>query len=451
MRAGDAQAVAARLLDFYREPARLRPRYISGAEAIDGAWVIKFAQARFPRAILQTYNLTQRGTLREAALAFVRQVCLRDAANHFEILCVPADAAPAAIKENYHLLMALLHPDRQGATAWPADCAQRVNQAYAALSDERARRGYENGLRDAAHRAARGAHPPPQRQPSGPAPRAFGRRRRASVLRAAIVVSAVMAALLLVQLLWVSSVPAELSLLERSFPVTASARWMRGVFASGEPRYLSDNAVPPRQDNPADDAPLARTAKPRDPDVIVLPDIAPPPARALRTANEEPAPFDRARPAPPKAAAPDAQAPEPPPALRFAQSLPAPSAPAAQAAITGADVETLVARLVSYYESGDVENLMALVDGNEAASARGAQMRQAYREFFGATKQRRLHVNTLGWQLGGVSAQARGEAALSAEYFDQRAVERRVPVEVDIALRDGRPRITRLALFPNGT
>src|SRR5438045_1691869 len=126
MRAGDAQAVAAKLLDFYREPARHRPRYLSGAETIEGAWVIKFAQARFPHAVLRSHDLRERASLREAAIAFIRQVCLRDAANHFEILCVPAEARPDAIKENYHLLMALLHPDRQGAKSWPADSAQRV-------------------------------------------------------------------------------------------------------------------------------------------------------------------------------------------------------------------------------------------------------------------------------------------------------------------------------------
>jgi len=33
----------------------------------------------------------------------------------------------------------------------------------------------------------------------------------------------------------------------------------------------------------------------------------------------------------------------------------------------------------------------------------------------------------------------------------RREPHRRVDVEVDIALREGRPRITRLALYPNGS
>ena len=61
-------------------------------------------------------------------------------------------------------------------------------------------------------------------------------------------------------------------------------------------------------------------------------------------------------------------------------------------------------------------------------------------------------MTNLAWQFGAGSAQARGEAALSAEFIGQGdAFERRVPVEVDIALREGRARITRLALFPDGS
>jgi hypothetical protein len=449
MRAADAQTVAAKLLDFYREPARHRPRYLSGQETIDGSWVIKFAQSRFPHTILRSYNLGERATLREAAHAFIRQVCLREAASHFDLLCVRPDAKPEAIKENYHLLMALLHPDRQGAVtaAWPTDCAQRVNQAYAVLSEERARRGYEANLPESATRAARAA--PPSRQPAGPAPRALGKRRRRGLVRAAVVVSAVMAALLLVQLLWVSHLPAELGLLERSYAV--SGHWMRGAFATSEqPRYLSDNAPPARPTEIEDAAPPVRPARSRDPSVIVLPDIAPPPARPMTATILEP--VVPAKPAAGEGSAPNPEAPAAKPSrpLRVTESIqPAATQPSAQA-ISTADVEMLIARLVSYYESGDLDNLMALLDRNEAASLRGAQMRQAYRDFFEATRQRRLRLSTIAWQLGGASAQARGEAALSAEYFEQPAVERRVSVELDIALRDGRPRITRLALFPNG-
>src|SRR5437868_6266055 len=100
MSEADAAAVASKLLDFLREPARHRPRYVNGQETIAGLWVFKFAQARFPHAILRAFDRNDRQRIREAALAFIRQVCLRDAATHYEVLGVQAVTRPEAIKEN---------------------------------------------------------------------------------------------------------------------------------------------------------------------------------------------------------------------------------------------------------------------------------------------------------------------------------------------------------------
>ena len=127
MSEADAAAVASKLLDFYKEPARFRPRYLNGQESIAAAWVFKFAQARFPHGILRAFNIEERARLREAACAFIRQVCLRDAATHYDVLGVQPAAKTEALKENYHLLMALLHPDRQDAHAWPTGCASGEN------------------------------------------------------------------------------------------------------------------------------------------------------------------------------------------------------------------------------------------------------------------------------------------------------------------------------------
>jgi hypothetical protein len=258
------------------------------------------------------------------------------------------------------------------------------------------------------------------------------------------------------QMYWVSDLPAEYRLLERSYPVELSVRWMRSVFpSSDQPRFLTENAWTPRASDAADDALPARPQR-RRAEPIVAADLFVPPARdasAVNVVNDgasEPA-------APSRTPAPNAEPRAPlAPAIRVAAdtapTLPAAAAQPAPATITSSDIEALVARLVSSYESGDLESLMALVDRAEASSLRGEQMRQLYRDFFRATRQRRLHLNTLAWRLGAASAQARGDAALSAEYFDQpTAVERRVDVELDIALREGRPRITRLALFPNGS
>jgi hypothetical protein len=105
-----------------------------------------------------------------------------------------------------------------------------------------------------------------------------------------------------------------------------------------------------------------------------------------------------------------------------------------------------VISLISYYEAGDAEHLMSLVDGG---FWRTAQMRQGYSDFFRATRARRLRLERLAWNTESGAARARGEATVIAEYFDRTApVERRVEVELDIGVRDGQVRITRLSLFP---
>ena len=58
-------------------------------------------------------------------------------------------------------------------------------------------------------------------------------------------------------------------------------------------------------------------------------------------------------------------------------------------------------------------------------------------------------MERLAWDSGSGTASAKGEATVIAEYFDSNApVERHVPLEVDVGMRDGRALITRLALFP---
>jgi hypothetical protein len=113
---------------------------------------------------------------------------------------------------------------------------------------------------------------------------------------------------------------------------------------------------------------------------------------------------------------------------------------------TNLEIESLVVALIGYYEAGDADHLMSLVDGG---FWRSAQMRQSYTDFFRATRARRLRLERLAWNTESGAAKARGEATVIAEYFDRSApVERRVDVELDIGVRDGQARITRLSLFP---
>jgi len=150
-----------------------------------------------------------------------------------------------------------------------------------------------------------------------------------------------------------------------------------------------------------------------------------------------------------------AELPRPP--LRMAQAPSAVTPPPKTANIapratgdgarpTNLEIESLVVALIGYYEAGDADHLMGLVDGG---FWRTAQMRQGYSDFFRATRARRLRLERLAWNTESGAAKARGEATVIAEYFDRNGpVERRVDVELDIGLRDGQARITRLSLFP---
>src|SRR5690348_11805054 len=124
----EAAAVADRLKAFADDPSRATQRFLLGLEPLPaGGCVLRFAQGRFPPGLCLT--AADERELRAAAGRFVRRVCLADRADDYQVLCAPRDAPYDTIKENYHLLMALLHPDRQehASDPWPEACAQRVN------------------------------------------------------------------------------------------------------------------------------------------------------------------------------------------------------------------------------------------------------------------------------------------------------------------------------------
>lgn len=437
-----AASVAGQLLAFYREPALHRPPFIHGeAPMPDGQVVLRLALGRFPPGWLRDLPERDREEVRDAAVAFVRQVCLWERATHYQVLCLRPDATHAAIRESYRLLIALIHPDRHDAkgAGWPTGCSQRANQAHELLADAQRRAEYDAGLHhatdaaavEAAVRAAHAAQP--------------GRRHRgarsspASVAKRFVVVIGVIVALFIVQAWWVGDVAPQYSLLERTIP--ASSRWVRDILPD-PPRFLTAS-------NPFRPELLESLKEPRR--------LA---AVGSWVPSQEP-PRETAQPAPvpPTVAAPPARlvASEPAaPVLRLAQAPATPPPPATpetpgSASPTRDQIEALVAQLVGYYDAGDAERLVGLYDPGELGWFGGGRIRTPFTEFFGATRERRLRMERLQWRNAGNSAQARGEATVLADYVDGRPrLQRRVPVELDIALRDGQARITRLVLFPGG-
>ena len=434
-----ASGIAAQLLAFYREPATRRPPYLHGdARLPDGLTVFRLALGRVPEGF-ERFSAAEREELRQAAVAFVRQVCLWERATHYQVLCLEPQASAPAVREHYHLLISLLHPDRQE-PGWPANGAQRANQAYAVLGDATQRAEYDAQLAAAsggAHAGARVPQPPeaapPRRHRRGVSPGGLFKRFA--------IVAGVLAALFIVQAWWVGGASPQHSLLEQAMPTTG--RWVRNVLPD-PPRFLTNfswgERLPPIE-QPRRMVALGTWV----PAVTPAPAAPAPEASAPTAANVEQAP-------PPTAVA-TASAVQPPP-LRLAQApatSPVPAAPS-PGSPSRDQVEGLVALLVGFYDAGDAPRLVALFDPDRLGFFAGYRARSTYADFFDATKERRLRMERLSWQPSGALAQARGEAVVVAEYNDGRPrLERRVPVELDIVLRDGQPRIARMVLFPGAS
>ena len=406
---------------------------VSGLEAHRHAF--KLAQGKFPPRLAHELATHEREKLRSEAVAFIREVCFRRDATHYQLLNVPADARREAIKESYHLLMALIHPDRaEGAReAWPADWAQRANRAYAVLTDDGARASYDKGLR------AFNAPPP------SPRPAVRRRTRKAATFRRRLAntfLAVGTLAAIVIAIAWIDHS-------DEHFPFAAPPGGRDVAMGSERPRFLGTSVVPARDNMrdvlpagsvPQSDKLLAPLWRDRVPSAAVEPQPA---RRATPGDATEPGLPLWAREAPAAAEAPSR------PHIDLAQAADAvPSI--VEARLTSGQIEILVARLIGYYEAGETDNLMALLDAKEAGFWQTARTRQAYFDFFRATRQRRLRVKNLDWQTASASARAQGQARVEAEYVDASgSLERDIEVEMEIALRNGEARITRLSLYPN--
>ena len=478
MQEAGAAVVAAQLLAFAREPVRFRPRLTHGREPFSGGLLVfRFAQGRFPQAMMRELPAAKRDSVREAALFFIRQVCFWEGASHYQVLCVPTSARRETIKDHYHGLMALIHPDRQdpGDAHWPAESAQRVNKAYEVLSDDARRREYDAGL----HKSTVGsatledslmAAPPP------PSPGTFHKprgTRLARMRKPVLFISLALSLLFFVQVWWAGEVPGEYSAIPSAAPFEMSLRWMREAYSSGrKSRPPSGDPAPAKREPDEDKSPgtsfltplwralAGGTVEPRRPPAAeavaqVAASAIMPMVPAAQRAGSELAAVDRApaRRTPPERAQP-LRAPE-----RLVQK-PAPAvAPVAQAsvdreaaqgALSAVDMETLVAQVVTYYEAGDVNKLLGLYDASSVGLWEALNLRNDFEEFFRSTRTRRLRLQGVSWDTDSPTARVKGAARLVAEYNDETGrVDRQVRLEMDIVSRDGQPRIARLSLFPH--
>jgi DnaJ-like protein len=449
-----AAVVAAQLLAFYREPVRYRPRLTHGRETFSGGLLVfRFAQGRFPQGLMRDLSPARREHLREAAAFFIRQVCFWEGASHYQVLCVAPGARRETIKEHYHGLMALIHPDRQdaGSRHWPAQSAHRVNMAYQVLADDAQRRAYDAKLQRAAVDSATREEifmEAPGLEPN-PVFHKVRRGRLARIRRSALLMSAGVASLFFIQVWWAGEVPGEYSAIPSAAPLELSLRWMREAYSSAEQPLRKALSIHPSEGGGLSEAAASPRAAPIAPAHTERParpkpaeQAAPPAAEVERAVPERPA-QDRSQ---------DESAAKPP--------SPRPAAPGiAQAslerrppghALSTEQMEGLVARVVTHYESGDVDKLLALYDPAGVGVWEAIRLRNDFQDFFDATRTRRLRLRQVSWDTMTPVAHVKGAAKLVAQYHDEPIVqERDIQIELDVVSRDGQPRISRLSLFPH--
>ncbi len=462
---------------FHADPRREAP-------LLDAETVFKLALDRRVEFSDPALKRVSAATLRAAALAHVREFNFRADATLYQVLGVAPDATEQQIREAFRFLMQLVHPDRQGTRGeWPDAFAARANHAYAILRNAEARAQFdrEEAARAARLRLAQGAAavgaaphaaswPQPGRVARRPPPRAvLPEWLTAGVGGFARAHPAVVAFGLLIGIAGL---------------VIGSAAWERGAGRlAREARDPAPGLVPPVLEatmvpvvaapEPAPHAPLNAAAPPppqapqagthltvraaegaRANDIVERGAPTAGPRTAQRddppvTVVPKPEPAAPMANAVPPVAAPAIVAPAVPdaPPVR-AVAAPPPPPPAAAAQAPKADeIEAQFVAFVDAYNRGRVDAIVALFDEDAQAGPRQgrAAIRRDYDDLFRRSDGRRMNVSRMSWTLSGEVAQVRAEGTVRSAGRDGRDAEERLALDMDLARRDGRVVIIRLA------
>lgn len=536
-----ADRTAKLLLWNQKEKARLRADPRREASLLDAETVFKLAlgrQVEFSDPALQRVSAT---TLRDAAVAHVRQFHFRADATLYEVLGVSPDATEQEIREAFRFLMQLIHPDRQGdRREWPDAFAARANHAYAILRnvDARARFDREEAQRAAQSRAAQraaavAAAPPaphwrkPGRVTRGPPPRAVlpewltagvGGFARAHPAVVAFGMLIGIALLVIGSAAWepgagrlareareplpntlpaprettaaavaAAPEPASNVLLIAAAPPPAPALARAQVQApeagagarpvagpgegagttggAGRSAPATDLRTVRRDEPPPTVAPTPAPIAPTPAPVAATPArVAPTPAPVASTPERVAPPMNAVPPLPALAVAAPTVADAPPvravavpdaPAVRAVASppvrvmaAPPPTLSAAAALAPKADeIEAQFVAFVDAYNRGRLDAMAALFDDDAQTNQRQgrAAIRRDYDELFRRSDWRRMNVARMSWKLSGDVAQVTAEGAVRIAWRDGREAEERLALDMDLARRDGRVVIIRLA------
>lgn len=170
-------------IDFYRAPRRFE-RFTDATNPLP-AGVTELLAAPFHALSEEQLEETAERLgatpeeCRAAVPFFIKQAMLEPDGDHYRALGVPRNAERSLIRQHYHYLMKLFHPDNDvDDSGWDDLYAPRINEAYNTLKDPKRRAEYDSGLRSAdegfspraveqRERAGRPRPPPPSPGRSG--------------------------------------------------------------------------------------------------------------------------------------------------------------------------------------------------------------------------------------------------------------------------------------------
>jgi ketosteroid isomerase-like protein len=138
--------------------------------------------------------------------------------------------------------------------------------------------------------------------------------------------------------------------------------------------------------------------------------------------------------------------PDMPPERTVAAIAPTPAAAAALAP-TPDEIEAQFVAFVDAYNRGRLDAMAALFDNDAQTIQRQgrAAIRSDYDDLFRRSDSRRMSVSRMSWTLSGDVAQVKAEGAVRIAWRDGREAEERLALDMDLARRDGRVVIVRLA------
>lgn len=405
------ELIADFLLRYYRQPMRYRAQAQQATHLFGNLdIVLRLALGRrveFATPALRSPGVT--AELQRAAVFCIQQQFFRDDATHYEVLGLAGHASAAAVRENFRLLMQLIHPDRLGASGtWSGACAARANHAHAVLKGPRTRVEYDR--EQAALRAASAARSAATgfARPARPRVQTRVTLRRRKRLYAPVLPEWMTAHV--GSFFWRHpAFTAFAGLIGTSALIIGASVWLeRDGASAGESSY-----APLRASTPG--TPERAALVPRG---VAVPEVLP--DMATNAVAAGPVSADR---------------------TAVAALLPPPGA---------TEVEALLVDFISAYEHGRIEPFARLFDDDAQANLyRGrAAIRREYDQLFQATAWRRMDVSQLRLQFDGDRTQATGDLDVKIGWRDGRSIEQRIAMDMELVHRGDRTVIAKLTHRP---